>query len=141
MCLIFFWWPTLLCPCVVVHSRTSLMNLSLHSQQCSGYIGRLTKIVCEMRGKWPYNCYSVGCCFQHLLQIACSILALLTSSFFQLHSASCVGDLKFIKGIQKSGKVYSKHNFFLFIMSNRHLESNIPFLILGTVSCHLCGYI
>ena len=38
----------------------------------------------EMGGRWLYNCYFVGCCFQDLFSIACSILAQFPSSFFSI---------------------------------------------------------
>ena len=38
-----------------------------------------------MGGWWPYSCCFVGCCFQDLFKITCSILALFSSSFFSMH--------------------------------------------------------
>ena len=61
-------------PCVRVHRRMSLMNLSLLLQQCSTYLVRLTWTVFEMGGKCPYSCCFLRCCFQDLFRIACSTL-------------------------------------------------------------------
>ena len=38
-----------------------------------------------MEGKWPYHCCFMGCCFQDLFRIACSILVQFLSSFFSIH--------------------------------------------------------
>ena len=35
-----------------------------------------------MGGRWPHSCCFVGCSFQDLFNIACSVLAQLSSSFF-----------------------------------------------------------
>ena len=71
------WWMSifagqlaLVCPCVGVHWRMLLMSLSLLFQQCPTY---LTWIVCQMGGKWPYNCF-VECCIRDLLKKTCSLL-------------------------------------------------------------------
>ena len=40
--------------------------------------------VFEMGGWWPYSYCFVGCCFQDLFNITCSILVLLLSSFFSI---------------------------------------------------------
>ena len=48
--------PALVCPCVGVHQRTSLMSLYLILRQCSAYLVWLTWMVCEMGGKWLYSC-------------------------------------------------------------------------------------
>ena len=42
--------PTLACPCVGFHRRTSLMSSSLLLQQCPACLVRLTRIACEMGG-------------------------------------------------------------------------------------------
>ena len=50
--------------CVGIHRRTSFINLSLLLHQCPAYQARLTWMVCEIGGKWPYSFCSVECCFQ-----------------------------------------------------------------------------
>ena len=77
--------PTLARPCEGIHGRTSLMSSSLHLQQCPAYLVRLTLMVFEMGGKWPYCCCFVGCCSQDLFKIVRSILVLFPSSFFSKH--------------------------------------------------------
>ena len=42
-------------------------------------------MVCEMRGKWPYSCCFVGCCFQNLFMTARSICVLPPLSLFSMH--------------------------------------------------------
>ena len=71
-----------MCPYVGVHKRTSLISLSLLLQHCPVHLAHLTLIVCEMRGKWPYNCCFVRCHVQDLLKRACSIPMLFPYSFF-----------------------------------------------------------
>ena len=68
--------------------QMSLMCSFLLLQQCSAYLVRLTWIVFEMRGKWPYRYYFMGCCLLHLFKIACNILVTFPSSFFPIHFAS-----------------------------------------------------
>ena len=72
------WWMedfvgqlTLVCPCIRVHRRMSLMCEFLPPHQCSAC---LAWMVYEMGGKWLYNCCFVGCCLQDLFITACSIL-------------------------------------------------------------------
>ena len=60
--------PTLVCSCVGVRKRTSLMSLSLLLQQRLEYFVSLTWMVCEMEGKWLYTCCFVGYCFQDFLK-------------------------------------------------------------------------
>ena len=64
--------PTLVCPWVGVHKRTSLMSMSVH----------LTWRIREMRRQWSYSCCFVWCCFQDLFKIARSIHVKFSSSFF-----------------------------------------------------------
>ena len=78
---IYSWWmyvsigrPALVCPCVGVHEKISLMNSSLLLQQLPACLARLTWIVCEMGGKWPYSHCFVWCCFQDLFKTARCIL-------------------------------------------------------------------
>ena len=42
----------------------------------------------EMGGRWPYSHCFVGCCFQDLFNIACSILVQFPSSFFFIYLVS-----------------------------------------------------
>ena len=41
-------------------------------------------LVLEMGGTWPYRCCFVGCCFQDLFNIACSVLVQFPSSIFSI---------------------------------------------------------
>ena len=68
--------PTLICPFVRIHRRKSLMSLSLVSLQYPVCLVNLIWMVCEIRGKWPYSCCYVRCCFQDLFQTAWEVLAL-----------------------------------------------------------------
>ena len=58
------------------------MSSSLLLQQCPACVVRLTRMVCEIGGRWPYSCFLVGCCFHDLFKIARSILVQLPSSLF-----------------------------------------------------------
>ena len=68
-----FCWLTLVYSYVggaATHRRTSLILL-----QCPVCIAHLTRcMVCEIRDKWPYSSFFVGCSFQDLLKIAQRIL-------------------------------------------------------------------
>ena len=64
---VFMGWPTLVCPCVGVHRRTSLVSSSFLPQQ---FPACLIWMVCKMRGKWPYSCCFVRCCFQDIFNAA-----------------------------------------------------------------------
>ena len=66
--------PTLARPYVEVHRCTSLINSSLLLQQCPACLICLTWIIFVMGGRWPYSWCLVGCCRQHLFNIARSIL-------------------------------------------------------------------
>ena len=66
--------PAFARPCVGVHRSTSLMSSSLLLQQCPACLVRLTLIVFEIGGRWPYSWCLVGCCRQDLFKIARSIL-------------------------------------------------------------------
>ena len=47
---------------------------------------RVTWIVCELGGKWPYSCCFVGgCCVQNLFKIAQNNFVLFPCSFFSEH--------------------------------------------------------
>ena len=64
------------------------MNSSLLFQQCPSYLARLTWIILEMRGRWSYNCFFVGCCFHNLFTIARSILVQFPFSSFSIRLVS-----------------------------------------------------
>ena len=66
--------PAFARPYVGIHSSTSPMSSSLLLQQCPACLVRLTCIVFEMGGRWPYSLCFVGCCLQDLVNIARSIL-------------------------------------------------------------------
>ena len=56
--------PAFARPYVRVHRSTSLISSSLLLQQCPACLVRLTWIVFEMEGRWPYSWCLVGCCRQ-----------------------------------------------------------------------------
>ena len=56
--------PAFARPCVVINKSTSLMSSSLLLQQCPACLVRLTWIVFEIGGRWPYSWCLVGCCRQ-----------------------------------------------------------------------------
>ena len=61
------------------------MSSPLFLQQCPACLVRLTRMVCERGGRWPYSCFLVGCCFHDLFKTARSILVQLPSSLFSRH--------------------------------------------------------
>ena len=58
------------------------MRSYLLLQQCHAGLVRLTWVVLEIGGKWPYNCCFVGCCFQDFFNIA--------STFFCCSFSLCI---------------------------------------------------
>ena len=63
------WWmyvfatrTTLVCPCVGVHRKASLINSSLLLKQYPEYLSRLSWMVSEMGAKRPFYWVFVGCC-------------------------------------------------------------------------------
>ena len=52
----------------------SLISSFLLLQQCPACLVRLIWIVLKIGGMWPYSCCFVGCCYENLLNITCSIL-------------------------------------------------------------------
>ena len=66
--------PAFARPYVGVYRSTSLMSSSLLLQQCPACLVRLSWIVFEMGGRWPYSWCFVGCCRQDLFNIALNIL-------------------------------------------------------------------
>ena len=68
-----------------VYVKGSIGECHLWGHSCfsssSSNISCLSCMVSVMGGKWPYNCF-VGCCFNDLFTIACTILVQFPSSFF-----------------------------------------------------------
>ena len=58
------------------------MSSSLLLQQCPACLVRLTRMFCEIGGRWPYSCFLVGCCFHDLFKTARNILVQLPFSLF-----------------------------------------------------------
>ena len=50
-----------------------LASPAVPHMSCLSYLNG-SWMVCEMGGRWPYNCCYVGCYFQDLLKIKCRIL-------------------------------------------------------------------
>ena len=71
---------TLVCPCMEIHRRTSLICSSLLFQQCHVCLVRLTGMFSEMIIKWSYSCCFVNFCFQECFKTACSILEKFSSN-------------------------------------------------------------
>ena len=66
----------------------SHMSLSLLFQQYTACLVCLTWMVIEFGGMWPYSRCFVGCCFQDLFKIACSIPVSFPFCFFSMHFVS-----------------------------------------------------
>ena len=69
------------------------MSSSLLLQQHPACLIRLIWIVLGTGGRFPYSCFSVGCCFQDLFNIARSILVQFLSSFFSIRLVSFHTDI------------------------------------------------
>ena len=74
--------PTQTRPCGEVHTRSSLMCSPSLIKQCLKYLVFLNLMICEIRGTLP-NSYS-RFCFQEIIETACSIIALILSTFFSM---------------------------------------------------------
>ena len=68
--------------CLSINTGVSLMSSSLLLQQYPASLPHLSWIICEMWGKWSYNCCFVGCCIQDLFKTASRILMYFPSTFF-----------------------------------------------------------
>ena len=64
------------------------MSSSLLLQQCPECLVRLIRMALEMGGRWLHSCCFVRCCFQHIFNIAGSILVQFPSSFFSIRLVS-----------------------------------------------------
>ena len=64
------------------------MSLSLLLQHCPTRFVRLTWMVLEIGGRWPYCCRFVGCGFQNLFNIPRRILLQFSSNFFSIRFVS-----------------------------------------------------
>ena len=64
------------------------MSLFLLLQQCPVCLVRLTWMVSEIGGWWPYSCCFVGCWFQDLFDITRSILVQFPFSFLSVRFVS-----------------------------------------------------
>ena len=70
------------CPCVGIYRKILLMISSLLNQQCPACLVHLTWRVCEIEGKWQYNCFFMECCFKDLFRTASNNLVQFQSRFF-----------------------------------------------------------
>ena len=66
-------WPALVCPCVGVYKRRSLMSSSLLIQQSPEQLVSFILMVSVLWGKWSYSCCFVRRGFQNSFKTACSI--------------------------------------------------------------------
>ena len=73
------------CQCVRAPMRNSVISSSLFLLQWPPCFVLVTWMVFEIRGKWSYICYLVGCFFQDLFKRARIILV----NFFQSVSFKC----------------------------------------------------
>ena len=74
------WWATYISMSMCcLRQENVTYELVLASPAC---LVRLTLIVCEIGGRWPYSCILVECCFHDLFKTARCILVQLPSSLF-----------------------------------------------------------
>ena len=73
---------TLACPCAEIQRKMLLMSSFLLLQQPPECLARLIGIVCEMGGKWLYNCCFLECRLPNLFETAHSISSSLFSKRF-----------------------------------------------------------
>ena len=75
-----------------VHMQESIREYLLGIHPCTStsalYVVRLTRTVSEMRSRWLYNYFFVGCCFQDLFKTETTQECCRLSSFFSMHSVS-----------------------------------------------------
>ena len=124
---------TLVCPCVGIHERTSLISSSLLHQLCPAGLVCLIWMICEMGGKWPYSGSFMGCCFQDLFKTARSILMLFSSNFFSMRFVQVVQPYS-SSGITTAWK---KSNFILSVNSDLHIIDNLSIAVHASPMCML----
>ena len=76
--------PALADLCAGVRGRMLFTSSSLFLQQCPACLVHLIWMVLEIGSRLPYNCCFMGCHFQDLFNIVCSILVQPLSSFFSI---------------------------------------------------------
>ena len=124
--------------CEGVHKRKSLMSLFLLLQQCPACLVCLIWMVLEMGGKCLYSCCFVGCCFQDLFNIDCSILVQFQSSFLYfclvrihvLHPSSRIDTIT----------VWKKLRFILSDRSDFHMIDNLSIAVHAFTSYILMSF-
>ena len=123
--------PAFARPYVGVHWSTSLMSSSLLLQQCPTCLVRLTWIVFVMGGKWPYSWCLVGCCYQDMFNIACSILVWLLSSF-----SSCLVSIQVVHPYSSIDMTtaWKKLRFILSVRSDFHMIDSLSIAVHAFVS-------
>ena len=99
------------------------MNSSLLLQQYPTRLVHLILIVLKIEGRCPYSCIFVGCCFQDLFNIACSILVQFPFRIFSIHLVS-VHVLQLYSRIDKT-PVKKKLHFILLDKFDFHMINSI----------------
>ena len=79
-----------------------------------------------MGGRWPNSSCFVGCCFQDLFNITCSILVQLQSSFFSIRLASIQVVHPYIYGYNHS---LEKNRFILLERSDFYMTGSLSIAV------------
>ena len=108
----------------------SLMSSSLHLQQCPPCIVHLIWMVLEMEVRWQYSRCFVGCCFQDLFNIACSILVQFSSNLVNIHVVHPYCDTTALK----------KLHFILSDKSDFHMMDNLSIAVHAFASHTLMSF-
>ena len=107
------------------------MSLYLLLQQCSACLVCLIRMVCEMGGRWPFNCCFGGCYFQDLFKTASSILMLFPSRFFSEYFVS-------IHGVHSHNSIDTAWKKSHFILLDRSDFQMTDYLLIAFYAFHRC---
>ena len=107
--------PILAHPCECVHKRTSFRSSYLLNQLYPACLVRLTWMVGEIRGKWPYSHCLVRCCFWGLFKTAWRFLML-----FCLRPECNLKIVQILNITDNPNKTKKKSVLFLALVFSRH---------------------
>ena len=113
--------PTLVCTCVGVHKRLSLISSCVFLQQFPAYLAWFG-IVREMGGKWPYNCYLWDIVFRISLKHP-----IVLCTFCQTISSSVL--IESVRFIYLTATAWKKSYFILLEKSDFYMTDNLSIAV------------
>ena len=128
--------PAFARPYVGVHRNTSLMSSSLLLQQCFACLVRLTWIVFEMGGRWPYSWCLVGCYLRTFSILLATFLCNCRLTYIYIYISLCVLEVWLLLYILFPG-LYNKTHFSYYIMRHLYLYIYIYIYIYICISLNI----